>query len=372
MIRFRKIILISLLFLFLGTKMAFGADGLQVHFIDVGQADAALIICEGHAMMIDGGEVNDSQLIYSYLQKQNIRSLDYIVVTHDDTDHIGGLPAAVTCVGPGIGMVLAPFKNSDKERFRVLQKKLAENKKAISVPMIDTSYRLGPAEFRFLSLGEQGADKCLVLRLKYGENTFLFAADADAEQEKAILDSGLAEKCTVLKVGHHGSSTSTSLEFLQKIDPSYAVISVGKDNPYGHPAVEVLERLKKEGVNVYRTDRNGTIIFSGDGKKLSVKAEKATSQKSDLIAFEADPSTASAVVGTAVTRSSAGTTSGTSATVPPEIAPSTYVLNKNTKKFHRPFCPSAAQIKGKNKEVVTDTRDHITSMGYVPCKNCNP
>lgn len=357
----KKILFSALLFLLFSAKTVFGADGLEVHFIDVGQADAALVISDGHAMMIDGGSDSDSQLIYSYLKKQKIEYLDYIIASHSDADHVGGLSGAVSYAGSNIGTVFAPYTKSSKERFQTFQRKLAENGKLITVPKVGDSYPLGSATFRILSAAGEEDKANLTLRLQYGKHSFLFTGDADSDLEKQMISTGLNIESTVLKVGHHGSKSSTSYQFLREVDPSYAVIPVGKGNSYGHPTDDVLSRLRDQGATVYRTDNNGTIIFTSDGKNLSVKSEKTYSQEQNLIASEMISNSSTA--GTAITRSAAiNSNAGTS----------TYVLNTNTKKFHRPGCSSVNKMKEKNKKIVEDTRDHIISQGYDPCKNCSP
>jgi len=349
-------------FIFLLAVPAFGADGLQVHFIDVGQADACLITCDGHAMMIDGGNSSDSQLVYSYLKKQNVTYLDYIVATHDDADHVGGLSAAVAYAKTNIGQAFAPYTDSTKERFQTFKRKLGEYGKTITVPETGAKYTLGGATFRILSGGGSGDNRNIILRLEYGKHSFLFMGDAGEDQEKAILSAKYQVESTVLKVGHHGSKTSTCYRFLKAAYPSYAVITVGKGNTYGHPTDEVLSRLRDEGATVLRTDNNGTVVFTSDGKELKYSVEKTASQEENLLA---PGSTAQAQAVQKAVPETEAPTSGSA-------QESTYVLNTNTKKFHYPGCSSVGEMKEKNKKTVTDTRDHIISQGYVPCKRCKP
>ena len=362
--RFFNTLFAVLTFCFLGANAAFASNGLEVHFLNVGQADAAFITCDGHSMLIDGGNSGDSQLIYSYLKNQNVSFLDYIVATHDDADHVGGLSAAAAYAGPNIGQVFAPYTDSEKERFQTFKRKLSENGKTITVPQTGTSYDLGGAKFQILAGVGTGKNASIVLRLTYGEHSFLFMGDAEAEQEKAILDRGSAVESTVLKVGHHGSNTSTCYQFLRAVYPKYAVVSVGKDNTYGHPTDEVLSRLRDCGTSVFRTDNNGTIIFKSDGKQLSYTSEKPVDFAVNLVA-----------AGTVQTLGTNQDQKGSETAVETNKNASgarTYVLNTNTHKFHVPGCSSVSQMKEKNKRTVEDSRDSIISQGYEPCKRCNP
>jgi len=241
----------------------------EVHFLDVGQADAALVMCDGHYMLIDGGNANDSNLIYTCLKKQNVQQLDYIVCTHAHEDHVGGLPGALNYTQAKT--VLCPVRSHGTKAFRNFLKYLGDT--PITVPSVGDVYTLGSATFTILgpvSQTDETNDTSIVLRLVYGKTAFLFAGDAGHEEEHDILNLDPELKSTVLKVGHHGSSSSTCYRWLREIDPDYAVISVGKDNSYGHPADDLLSRLKDAGVQTYRTDLQGDIIFTGDGKHVHV------------------------------------------------------------------------------------------------------
>ena len=344
------------------------SEKLEVHFIDVGQADAMLIKCEGHNMLIDGGNADDSQLIYTYLKNQGISYLDYIVNTHGDEDHVGGIPGAMQLVGGNIGTALAPYTNMNKERFQVFANKLKKSGKQITVPKTGDSYKLGSAGFQILSVGNRQENQSIVLRLEYGNTSFLFTGDADENQEKEIISAGYKLQSDVLKIGHHGSDTSTCYQFLKAVNPEAAVISVGRDNTYGHPTDTVLSRLKDSGADVFRTDNNGTIIFCSDGKNIKHSTEKSWSQKENLTSRRLSAQTTGASVNAANAAFAGNTAAGQGGAAGKEE----YVLNTSTGKFHYPYCKSVKQMKDKNKKVVTDTRENLISQGYEACKNCNP
>ncbi len=186
-----------------------------------------------------------------------------------------------------------------------------------------------------------------VIKIQYGNTSFLLTGDAGTESEQQMLVSGTNLKADVLKVGHHGSNSSTTSSFIKAVSPKYAVISCGAGNQYGHPHQEVLSRLSSAGVKIYRTDTNGTVIFTSDGKTLTVKTLGGSIQPR-------------APTSSAPDNKSSQSTAQTSGN---------FIGNKNTKKFHRPSCSS---LPAEKNRVYFKTRDEAVSAGYVPCKRCNP
>lgn len=242
----------------------------EVHYIDVGQADAALIKCDGEAMMIDGGNVDDSRLIASYLKQEDVDNLKYVVCSHAHEDHVGGLSAALATVS--FERVFAPKTEADTKAYRNFKKKANEQGIDIENPYVGETLALGSGTIEFLGpVTEKNKDlnsTSIVLKISYGNTSFLFTGDAERDEEEEILSSGLNLKSTVLKTGHHGSSTSTTYPFLRAVMPQYAVISCEEGNSYGHPHKETLSKLNDAGVDVYRTDKSGTIIMLSDGERV--------------------------------------------------------------------------------------------------------
>ena len=263
------------------TEVAVNADELpaestfEIHYIDVGQADAALVLCDGKAMLIDGGNKDDSSLIYSYLKNHSISHLDYIIATHGHEDHVGGLAGALNYAS--VDTAYCSVSDYDSEAFRDFVKYLNKQGKEITIPNAGDRFRLGSADVQIIAVDSNASDpnnSSIMLRIVYGDTSFLFTGDAEREAEQNALYSGYDLESTVLKVGHHGSASSTEYVFLRQAAPQYAVISVGEDNTYGHPAEDALSRLRDADVHTFRTDLQGTIICVSDGTNVEFVVSK--------------------------------------------------------------------------------------------------
>ena len=248
---------------------------IEVHFIDVGQADSALVLCDGEAMLIDGGNVGDSSLVYTYLSDRGIDHLKYALVTHAHEDHVGGMSGALEYATADT--VFCPVTEYNSKAFTNFAKAVAAQGNTITVPEAGEIYMLGNAAVEMIHCNPNAEDPnntSIVLRVVHGDTAFLFTGDAEQEVEEVILEEGRVIDCTVLKVGHHGSSTSTSYRWLYEAWPTYAVISVGEDNSYGHPHKEVLSRFKDAKVEVLRTDQRGDIVCYGNGSELYFETDR--------------------------------------------------------------------------------------------------
>lgn len=257
----------------IGTELTDG--GLTVHYIDVGQADAALIECGGEAMMIDGGNAADSNLVVSYLKDENINHLKYVVGTHAHEDHIGGLAGVLSQYSAD--RVLCSQDSYTTKAFNNFKKYAEKQGKSIEIPNVGDILTLGTSELEILGpvkKTDNTNNRSIVIRLKYGNTSFLFEGDAEYDEEHDILESGADVSADVLKVGHHGSKTSSSYSYIREVMPAYSIISCGKGNDYGHPHDEALSRLRDSGTQIYRTDQQGTIIVKSDGNEIKVITEK--------------------------------------------------------------------------------------------------
>ena len=248
----------------------------EVHFIDVGQADSALIECDGKTMMIDGGNVADSNVVAAYLKKEDVTELNYVVCSHAHEDHVGGLSGALSVTKAD--NIYAPKTEANTKAYKNFKKKAEEQNVEIKHPNVGDEIQLGSSTVEFLGpVDENGKDlnsTSIVLKITYGNTSFLFTGDAESDEEEEILNSGADLKSKVLKVGHHGSRTSTSYPFLREVMPQYAVISVEKGNSYGHPNEETLSKLSDAGVEVYRTDESGDIVMTSDGNSINIVTAK--------------------------------------------------------------------------------------------------
>lgn len=250
-------------------------DNLAIHFIDVGQADCILLENKEEVMLIDGGNNADATLIKDYLEKQDIKKIQYLIGTHPHEDHIGGLDTIIDNFE--IGEIYMPKVSSNTKTFKDVV--LAAKNKGLTFtsPKVGHTFKLGNAKCTILAPGnekyEDTNDYSIVIRVEHGDNSFLFTGDAGVKIEKEIIDSGMNLASTLLKIGHHGSTSSTSKEFLDSVNPKYGVITVGTDNDYGHPRQDVMNRLKDKKVEIYRTDENGTIIATSDGNSIKFNVE---------------------------------------------------------------------------------------------------
>ena len=305
------------------------AEGtLEVHYIDVGQADSALLLCGGESMLIDGGNVADSDLVVAYLADQGVEELDYVVCTHAHEDHVGGLAGALSQYPAG--EVLSPVTEYDSQAFGNFLKYTQEQGLSLTVPEPGDTWTVGTAAVTVLGPVQDYDDTnntSIVLRVDFGETSFLFTGDMERSAEEDLLESGAWLEADVLKVGHHGSDTSTSYPFLREVDPDYAVISVGENNDYGHPSEDTLSRLRDDDVTVYRTDLQGAVVCTSDGTSLTFTPPEDESQ------------------------------------------PGTYIGNLNSHVFHRPDCSGLPE---EQNQVAFSSREEAVAAGYTPCGRCDP
>jgi competence protein ComEC len=318
---------------------------LTVSFIDVGQGDSILIQTPlGQSMLIDGGERDQGRKVIDYLRKQGVNKIDIMVGTHPHSDHIGGLIKVLEEFT--VDKVYLPRVTHTSSTFEDLltaiknqELKVNTAKAGISIPLegVD-SFFIAPVRDTYEGLNNYSA----VVKMVYGNNSFIFTGDAEEESEKDMLASYQKDlKAEVLKIGHHGSSTSTSDGFIDAVSPQYAVITCGTDNEYSHPHKETIEKLKRAGVKIYRTDENGNIAFSSDGNSLKIE----TFCPAEDGAPNADLNNQNSGEDTY------------------------YIGNGKSKKFHRLECEN---LPAEHNQVKLKSRAEAVEAGFSPCGICQP
>ena len=313
---------------------------LEVHFIDVGQALSVLVESDGQFMLYDGGNVDDGSLVVSYLQSQGVEQLEYVFCSHAHEDHVGGLAAALAYF-PAYH-VYSPVTEASTKCFKDFVKYTQQQGLQVEVPTVGTTWPLGGATVTMLGPVAQYSDTndtSIVLRIDYGSTSFLLTGDMEKTAESDLVNSGANLKADVLQVGHHGSSTSTGYAFLNAVLPEMGVISCGVNNKYGHPHEETLSILRDAGVDVYRTDLQGTITIGSDGQNYTVGTEHFAA---DAQLNPTDPAASS-------------------------TAQQTYIGNVNSKKFHLPSC---SNLPAEKSQILFSSYEEAIAAGYTPCSSC--
>lgn len=317
------------------TAPAYG-PGLYVHFIDVGQADSILLECEGEFLLIDGGNRADGQLVVSYLEQQGVRELEAVVCTHAHEDHAGGL-SAVLAVYP-TKAVYAPTKTYASWIFDDFVKYADQQDLDITIPSPGDTLHVGSTLLTVLGPVKSYAEtnnSSIVLKAVYEDTAFLFTGDMEKAAETDMLDhweDRMDWHADVLKMGHHGSDTSSGYRFLNEVMPTYGIIPVGTGNDYGHPHKEPLERMDQAKIIALRTDRLGHIVARSDGSQVEFTWQNQNAQ-------------------------------------PEKLTPGdrVFIGNRNSKTLHTGFCGS---LPAKKNRVEFTSYDEALAQGFLPCAGC--
>jgi len=338
-------------------------EDLVVHFLDVGQADSIFIqLPNGENMLIDGGEANNASSILRYLRSHDVTTINYLVASHPHADHIGGLPAIIDAMD--ILNIFMPRVSHTTQTFERLltsiQNKGLQIDQAIagvsilSMPDLEIDI-IAPVREDYKDHNDHSA----VIKLTFGSTSFLFMGDAEGTSEGHIRSDVSVD---VLKVGHHGSKTSTTDAFLRSATPSYAVISVGRDNSYGHPTDEVLARLDNADVEVYRTDMVGTIIFTSDGENIIIDKSPSPYQPQAPPAESVGGGGADGNTGSGSTSDSgSGTAEDTS-----ESNDRTVYITRTGARYHKDGCRHLSRSK------IETTLSAAKAQGLTACGTCKP
>ena len=263
------------------SEPALQGDKLRVHFINVGQADAILVQSQQANLLIDAGKNGDGQMVVDYLKQQGIQKLDVVMGTHPHEDHIGGLDTVIKQYD--VKKVYLPKVNHNTKTYQDVLLALKDKHLKATAAAGGQEFALGGATVEIIAPNSEKYKELnnysIVCKVTYGETSFLLPGDAEELSEKEMLKQGYNLKADVLKVGHHGSHSSTSEAFLKAVAPELAVISVAKENDYGHPHQEIMQRLAAHKVKVYLTSQVGTIVMNSDGKEIEVQTEQKAPAK---------------------------------------------------------------------------------------------
>lgn len=326
----------------------------SVTYLNVGQGNSALIECNDHYMLVDGGAAAASSTIYSVLEKKDVEMLDIVVSSTVSDEYVGGLSGALQkCTAD---KVLATTTEAVSDVYATfLNSVVSEN---VIIPSQGDTYALDAATVHVLNANP------IVLQVTCEDKCFLFASAISKETEEQLCTTYKDTlQSDVLLVSDHGSDTGTSDEFVKLVHPQYAVISTDGNDGKGYPGGNVLSALKENGIEIYRTDCHGDITITSDGHSLKVKTEKQPGE--ELVMKEG-------FVPTPVPEPVVEEAPAVIEETPAVPVTNDYVINTNTGKFHKPLCKSVSKIKDSNRWDYTGTRDEVIGMGYVPCKNCNP
>lgn len=356
---------------------------LKVHYIDVGQGDSEFLeLPNGQCMLIDAGIPEKGPTVVSYVKGLGHTKIDYLIATHPHADHIGGMTDVINTFAvsqmymPRTSSADTPTTATYKDLLSAVQSKnIPVHTAKAGVTILKTGNLsldlIAPCGTGYGDLNQYSA----VMMLQYGDNKFLFTGDAGAASEGQITSN---VKADVLKVGHHGSNTATTQVFLNKVSPKYAVIEVGAGNSYGHPTAATLTKLQKAGVTIYRTDKDGTIIFASDSHTITVD-KKSSSVQSQAPPQQVSSSTAGKTAAGIAAGYVAGKAAGGSTKKPSSSAVSTkapvpvgggsgttvYITNTG-KKYHTDGC------RYLKKSKIAISLSDAKAEGYEPCKVCNP
>ena len=361
----------------------YSQEPLEVHYIDVGQGSATLLKSGRHAMLIDTGDSDQGTKIQLYLTKQGVENLDYLVLTHPDADHIGGAPVIITKFGIG-QLFLSNYEKDNKTTQKVRDAMQYKGLTASDCQVGDT-YTLGNASFTILAPVKEYADSnnaSIVIMVQNGNNRFLFTGDCEAEAEADLIASGADLSADVYLAGHHGSDTASSQAFMDAVSPTYAVISCGEGNSYGHPHAEVLNRFRSMGIQVFRTDEQGSVVAESDGtgitwncapsetwqagertKNAQTGAEIQPANETDAAAAQDMPTAGQSDAVTLPAQEQRPV-------VVDETPAGNYIGNRNNGKLHKSSC---SYLPDPQNQVPFTTREEAVEAGYDdPCKRCNP
>ena len=338
-------------------------SGFTIHMIDIGQGDSILLECNQEYMLIDAGELGQGAVVNEYLKDHNVTELDYALITHPHSDHYGGMLDVLKNENVTTKNIVMTEAVNTTRTWEKLTDYIDEKKYNVIFPKTNDTLTLGETTLTmYVPEIVKDLNNCsIVVRAEYDGMSAILTGDAETPVEKAMLDEGFNVQANILKAGHHGSRTSSSKKFLSAVSPQIALISCGKDNDYGHPHKETVQKFNDIGLPMYRTDELGSIVVKMDNNTMFLST---TSGKSEEIAI---------TQGNTATDSKTSDTSSKTSTTTKKATKKTakYVGNKNSKILHTKDCATVSKMSDANK-VYFNTYDEAIAQGYTPAKDCNP
>lgn len=276
-------------------------EELTVHFIDVGQGLAIMAKAGDDVLVYDGGNSDAASYFVSYLKDEGVEDIDYMIASHYDADHLNGLVGALHAFDTET--IIAPDYKHNSKLYTSFYNTLSSQNKEVTYPEVGQEYEFGEGSFTVLGptqIRDDSNNNSVVVCLDYGDTSFLFTGDAESKEEKDIIAANEDLYCDVLSVGHHGSASSTSWDFLEAVLPEYAVISCGVNNSYGHPDPDTIEKLESIEAQIFRTDLQGNIIAISDGETITwnnVPSNGEVLYAADFVSVKEEPNDTSSTVG---------------------------------------------------------------------------
>lgn len=360
-------VLLALTLVLPGSAVTAKADGqgnMAVHFIDVGQGLAILVQSGGENLLYDGGNRSHADEVVQYLKNQQVETINYMISSHYDEDHLGGL---VKCLDNfEVGHVLGSDYVHTSDLFNTFMNTATAHAIIVEYPSVGDTYEFGTGSFTVMApdgISQNSNDNSVVIRLVNGNNSFMFMGDAEETSEQDMISTGMNLDCDVLSLGHHGSASSTSWDLLEAASPSWAVISCGLNNSYGHPAAETMGKLSDMDIPVFRTDDQGTVIALSDGNTISWNQEPCNDYTSGS---EKQSTDSSADQSERDTNDAAATESYAAETDTSDTQGRMIWISATGSKYHSiPDCGNMNPDKA-----MQETESQALSQGYEACKKC--
>ena len=361
-------LLLAFMLVFPGSAVGVEASGqgdMAVHFINVGQGLAILVQSGGENLLYDGGNRAHADEVVQYLKNQQVETIDYMISSHYDEDHLGGL---VKCLDNfEVEHILGSDYVHTSELFNTFMNTATAHAIIVEYPSVGDTYEFGTGSFTVMApngISQNSNDNSVVIRLVNGNNSFMFMGDAEETSEQDMISTGMNLDCDVLSLGHHGSASSTTWDLLEASTPSWAVISCGQDNSYGHPSAETMGKLKDMDIPVFRTDDQGTVIALSDGNVISWNQEPCNDYASGSEKKGSDSSSSQ-------TAEYSGNDAAVSESEAAEVSDSdtqermVWISATGSKYHSKPDCGNMNPNKATQ-----ETEAQALSQGYEACKKC--